>query len=214
MAQLKVVLDTNGLLRSISRRSSFAIVLEKLYEGDYELWVSNDILYEYEEKITDIFSRETAELILGALALLPNVKKTDIHYNLFLISADDDDNKFSDCAFAGNVHYLVTNDKHFNILSTIPFPSINVITLEKFAELLLLSSSERNVPKTLAEIMSSTQHDAPAEYEGSGRQQNSSAEGEPKALANNISNKSGCFSVFIVISLLLVLITGLMVVLS
>jgi predicted nucleic acid-binding protein len=94
MTALKIVLDTNALLRMISRRSSFAIVLDKLYDGDYELWVSNEILLEY------------------------------------------DDNKFSDCAFAGNVHYLVTNDKHFNVLSTIPFPLINVITLEKFAELL------------------------------------------------------------------------------
>ena len=110
MPALKIVLDTNALLRSISRRSSLAIVLEKLYEGDYQLWVSNDILLEYEEKISDIFSVETAELILGALALLPNVKKADIHYNLFLINTDSDDNKFSDCAFAGNVHYLVTND--------------------------------------------------------------------------------------------------------
>jgi putative PIN family toxin of toxin-antitoxin system len=136
MPALKVVLDTNALLRSISRRSSFAIVLDKLHEGHYELWVSNDIVLEYEEKITDIFSKETAELILGALALLPNVKKTDIHYQLLLISSDTDDNKFSDCAFAGNVHYLVTNDKHFNVLSAISFPSINVISLEKFAELL------------------------------------------------------------------------------
>jgi putative PIN family toxin of toxin-antitoxin system len=136
MPQLKIVLDTNALLRSISRRSSFSIVLDKLYEGEYELWVSNDILLEYEEKITDIFSRETAELILGALALLPNVRKAEIHYNLFLISTDSDDNKFSDCAFSGNVHYLVTNDKHFNVLGTIQFPSINVITLEKFVELL------------------------------------------------------------------------------
>ena len=136
MSPLKVVLDTNGLLRSISRRSKFSIVLDKLYEGQYEIWLSNDILLEYEEKISEIFSRETAELILGALALLPNVKKAEIHYNLFLISADSDDNKFCDCAFAGNVHYLVTNDKHFNILGTIAFPSINVITLERFVEIL------------------------------------------------------------------------------
>jgi putative PIN family toxin of toxin-antitoxin system len=136
MPALKVVLDTNAILRSISRRSAFSDILDKLYDGDYELWVSNDILLEYEEKITDIFSKETAELIIGALSLLPNVKKAEIHYHLFLIDVDKEDNKFSDCAFAGNVHYLVTNDKHFNVLSTIPFPSINVITLEKFKSLL------------------------------------------------------------------------------
>lgn len=34
-------MDTNALLRSLSRRSPFAFVLDKLYEGEYELWVSN-----------------------------------------------------------------------------------------------------------------------------------------------------------------------------
>jgi putative PIN family toxin of toxin-antitoxin system len=136
MAALKVVLDTNVILRSISRRSAFSIVLDKLYDGAFELYLTNDILLEYEEKITDIFSRETAELIIGALTLLPNVKKVDVFYHLYLIDTDKDDNKFSDCAFAGNVHYLVTNDKHFNVLGSISFPSINVITLEAFKDLL------------------------------------------------------------------------------
>ena len=49
MTPLKVVLDTNALLRSISRRSPFTVILDKLYEGDFELWVTNDILPEYEE---------------------------------------------------------------------------------------------------------------------------------------------------------------------
>lgn len=31
MAELKVVLDTNAILRSISRRSEFPVVLDKLY---------------------------------------------------------------------------------------------------------------------------------------------------------------------------------------
>ena len=73
---------------------------------------------------------------MGALTLLPNVKKTDIHFQLFLIDKDKDDNKFSDCAFAGNVHYLVTNDKHFNVLASIPFPKINVVSLEAFKDML------------------------------------------------------------------------------
>ena len=105
MAMVKVVLDTNALLRCISRRSDFSVILDKLYEGEYEMWLTNDILLEYEEKITDIFSKETAELIIGVLSLLPNVKKSEIHYHLYLIDVDKDDNKFSDCAFAGNVHY-------------------------------------------------------------------------------------------------------------
>jgi putative PIN family toxin of toxin-antitoxin system len=136
MPPLKIVLDTNALLLSISRRSEFAVVIDKLYENAYELYISNDIQLEYEEKISDIFSKETAELIIGAFLLMGNVKKIDVHFHLGLIKTDVDDNKFSDCCFSGNVHFLVTDDKHFNILKSIPFPAINVITLEDFKQLL------------------------------------------------------------------------------
>ena len=50
MPPLKIVLDTNALLRSVSRRSEYAIILDKLYENAYELYLSGDILLEYEEK--------------------------------------------------------------------------------------------------------------------------------------------------------------------
>lgn len=46
MPSLKIVLDTNALLRSVSSRSSYAIILDELYEGAYELYLSNDILLE------------------------------------------------------------------------------------------------------------------------------------------------------------------------
>jgi len=124
MPLLKTVLDTNCLLRCISRRSVYKNILDKLYEGAYELCITADILLEYEEKIAEIFSPETAELIVGAFALLHNVKKTDVYFQLNLISVDPDDNKFVDCAFAANAHFLVTNDKHFNVLRTISFPSL------------------------------------------------------------------------------------------
>ncbi len=52
-----------------------------------------------------------------------------------MIQSDPDDNKFVDCAVAGNVDFLVTNDKHYNILKTIGFPPINVISLEEFEEI-------------------------------------------------------------------------------
>jgi putative PIN family toxin of toxin-antitoxin system len=136
MLPLRIILDTNVLLRSISRRSPFTIILDKLYENSYDLYISNDMQLEYDEKITDIFSKETAELIIGSLLLLPNVKKIDVHFHLGLISTDVDDNKFVDCAFAANAHFLVTDDRHFNALKSITFPTINVISLDEFVKLL------------------------------------------------------------------------------
>lgn len=135
-ATLRVVLDTNALLRSISRKSAYTIVLDNLHKSTYQLYITNDILLEYEEKVTKYFSKETAELIIGALSVLNNVHKTDVHFNLQLIDSDQDDNKFVNCAFAANAHYLVSDDRHFKILSAVQFPKINVISLAQFKELI------------------------------------------------------------------------------
>ena len=69
---------------------------------------------------------------MNSLKELSNVVQTDIFYKWLLIESDPDDDKFVDCAVAGNVDFLVTNDRHYNILKTIGFPPVNVISLEEF----------------------------------------------------------------------------------
>ena len=50
-SKLKVVSDTNVLLVIFSMRSKYRLIFDKLMDGTYELFISNDILTEYEEKI-------------------------------------------------------------------------------------------------------------------------------------------------------------------
>lgn len=47
---------------------------------------------------------------------------------------DPDDNKYCDCAIAGKASYIVTEDKHFNVLKTISFPKLTTITLDEFLQ--------------------------------------------------------------------------------
>lgn len=44
--------------------------------------------------------------------------------------------KFVDCAIASNVDYIVTNDKHFQILKTVEFPEIRTLNIDEFKEIL------------------------------------------------------------------------------
>lgn len=53
-----------------------------------------------------------------------------------MVIDDPDDNKFSDLAISTNAHYLVSNDRHFNIFKKIKFPSLKVIKLEEFKKIL------------------------------------------------------------------------------
>ncbi len=132
---IRVVLDTNIVLSSVSRRSPYRAILQQLFDGKYDLYLTNDILLEYEEKITQIFDRETAETNIGALMLLQNAYKVDTYFQLRLIYPDLDDNKFADCAFAANAHYLVTNDRDFRISKSLPFPKFNVVSIGEFLEI-------------------------------------------------------------------------------
>jgi predicted nucleic acid-binding protein len=53
-----------------------------------------------------------------------------------LIETDPDDNKFADLAISANANYLVTHDKHFKVLDTIPFPTVKVVDLSSFRQVL------------------------------------------------------------------------------
>ena len=133
---MRVVLDTNALLVSISRKSRFHAIFEALEEKRYDLFVTTDILNEYEEIIGEEMGEFAAQAVLNGFHLASNVHYIIKHYRWNLITADPDDDKFVDCAVAGNVDYLVTNDRHFRVLKGLTLPRVNVISIEAFHALL------------------------------------------------------------------------------
>ena len=68
------------------------------------------------------------------MSISPFVEKTEIYFNFQLISDDADDNKFVDCAITADAVCLVSNDKHFQVLKTIDFPNVTILTLREFEE--------------------------------------------------------------------------------
>ena len=113
---MRIVLDTNILLVSIPRKSKFRLIFDNLLSGKLTLIISNDIISEYHEIISQKTSSVVANNIIELLLSLRNVHKQDVYFNWNMIEADKDDNKFVDCAIAGNADFIVTNDKHFNVV--------------------------------------------------------------------------------------------------
>ncbi len=66
------------------------------------------------------------------MSVSPYVEKTDIFFRFNLIEKDSTDNKFVDCAISADADCIISNDKHFQILKTITFPKVNVLTLNEF----------------------------------------------------------------------------------
>lgn len=81
--------------------------------------------------------KEVVESFMQILTYLPNIEFITRYYEWnLLLDIDPDDNKFVDCAIASNSNYLVTSDRHFNILRETNFPKINLINLEEFKKIL------------------------------------------------------------------------------
>ena len=129
---MNVVLDTNCLLMSLSRRSQYYPVWRSLVRGEYVLCYSNEILAEYEEILTQKMGPNIASNIISAILNLPNTQQVQIYFHLKLIQQDPDDDKFVDCAFKSNARFIITQDHHFDILRTIDFPKIEVIDIDEF----------------------------------------------------------------------------------
>jgi len=124
MNKLKVILDTNVLLVSISSKSPYHWIFEKLINGVFDIGITSEILMEYEEVIGRKYNISVAKDVVRTLLALPNVQQVIVYYKWNLIKADTDDNKFVDCAVSYNTNGIITQDKHFNILKPLDFPKI------------------------------------------------------------------------------------------
>ena len=74
MSTRYVVLDTNCLIRSLSRRSEYYDVWEAFVFGRYTLCVTTEILAEYEEIISSHMSPLAAQLAIEMILRATNVK--------------------------------------------------------------------------------------------------------------------------------------------
>lgn len=127
-----VVIDTNCLLQIISRKSPYRPIWDAFLSGRYQLCVSNEILDEYQEVMEQQITPTVAENVVLLILNKKNTLFVDPHFRMGLITADPDDNKFVDCAFAAGADYLVSEDSHFEVLRTTPFPQLNLVTLDEF----------------------------------------------------------------------------------
>ena len=126
----RLVLDTNSQLQSISRRTAFHEKWLSFLDGRNLLCVTNEILIEYEEILERETSHEFALLAMNVIINNPYTMFVTPYYHFNLIKSDPDDNKFVDCAVAGNARFVVTEDRHYKILEEIDFPKVDIIGLD------------------------------------------------------------------------------------
>lgn len=131
-----IVLDTNCLLQVLPSRSPYHKVWTDVLDGKISLCVSTDILEEYEEILAEKSSSDVAHNVIEAITHLSATCFMDSYYHFSLLTEDEDDNKFVDCAIACDAELIVTNDTHFNALKDVAWPKVVTMRLEEFSTLL------------------------------------------------------------------------------
>jgi putative PIN family toxin of toxin-antitoxin system len=127
-----IVLDTNCLLQALPSKSPYHKIWTDILDGKISLCVNTDILEEYEEILSLKATPEIAHNVVEAIANLTTTTYQNTYVHFELLPADSDDNKFVDCAVASDAEYIVTNDKHFNPLTDIPWPKVEIIKIAEF----------------------------------------------------------------------------------
>ena len=128
---MRLVLDTNVLLISLPKLSPYRPIFDAFLSGKIKLLVSTEILNEYVEILEKKTSVAVAKNVLNLILSNENTILQEVYYRWHLIEKDPDDNKFIDCAVAGSAKYIVTDDKHFNVMLR-----------EKLFEVSLMSSDD------------------------------------------------------------------------
>ncbi len=131
------------MLVSTSSKSRYRPVFDAFLMEEYELCVTTDILFEYEEIIGEHMGTKFSEYILLLIENAPNVRWITNYFKWNLIEADADDNKFVDCAISCTAKYLVSDDKHFNVLDRISFPKVEILNAKEFQKILKINASDQ-----------------------------------------------------------------------
>ena len=103
-----VVLDTNCLIQILGIHSKYRFLWSAFMTSGYVLCISNEILHEYEEILSQKASPLVADMFLKVLARSRNVIRKDPYFRFNLIEKDKDDNKFVDCAIVCGADYIYT----------------------------------------------------------------------------------------------------------
>jgi len=114
------VLDTNVVLQALNPRNHHAPIMDAWFAGRFVWAVSTGIMMEYREVIvrqSGLARWNTLDRVMHLASIYRrNLLEVSPSFYFRTITADQDDDKFADCAITAQAEWIVTEDGHFDIL--------------------------------------------------------------------------------------------------
>jgi len=130
---MKIVLDTNVFISGIFFSGPPALILNAWKDEKLKIVLSRDILDEY-QRVAESLSEKYPSIDILPIIDLVTVQSRFADTQGFTLSVcdDPDDDKFIECAMAGDVQVIVSGDKH--LLKADGFKGIEVCKPREFMD--------------------------------------------------------------------------------
>lgn len=132
---MRAVLDTNVLISSVIATGVPHEIVVKGFSSEYQIVVSVATLTEFREtllKYPEKFHTDEADVQQEVETIRYFAEFVDPEEEITAVEADPDDDKFLEAAVAGNVHYIVSGDRH--LLDLDSFREIDIVEPRTFYE--------------------------------------------------------------------------------
>ncbi len=129
---VKIVLDTNVVVSMLGSNSPNRWIFDGILAGRFTFCISNEVLLEYEEILARKTRPEVATNFVDFLTTFPFVELVEINFRTNFVESDPEDNKFVDCAIAAGAFCIVSEDKHFRVLSKRKNQPVRIFSVAEF----------------------------------------------------------------------------------
>ena len=134
---MKVTLDTNVLVSGTFWTGNSFRILNLIDKNELSNIISKEIIKEYYEvinsdEIIDKVEDKKLKMLKIAHKVINNSEIVESSVKITTVREDPDDNKILECAKAGKVDFIISNDKH--LLKLKKFENIPIVTPDEFVE--------------------------------------------------------------------------------
>lgn len=98
--------------------------------------MSNEVVLEYEEILISKVGAVVANNIINAILASQYTVFINPQNRYHLIESDPDDNKFVDCAINAKAKYIVTQDRHYDVVRFNPKFDFTAVDIDYFLNML------------------------------------------------------------------------------
>jgi predicted nucleic acid-binding protein len=115
-----VCLDTNTVVQALAEGHPYHPILDSWVAGRITWAISTEALLEHEEVLTRMSGPARWRKLARPMDLVEltggNLLRVMPSFRFNIITADPDDNIFTDCAVTAGADYVITDDEHFAAL--------------------------------------------------------------------------------------------------